>query len=86
MPQRVKWQIVCTAAVSTAWLSSASPISLNMNSKKRRSCSERFIWVRSRTIAIASPGRPRWSRTSDRSQLPQTSSRVWTRTQRLSTW
>jgi hypothetical protein len=75
MAQRVKWQMVCTAAASTWWLESASPISLNMNSKKRRSWSERFSWVRSRIMAMASSGRPRRSRTSDRSQAPQTSSR-----------
>jgi hypothetical protein len=86
MAQRVKWQMVWTAAASTAWLSWASPMSLNMNSKKRRSCSERRICVRSCTIAIASAGLPRPSRTSDRSQVPQTSSRVWILTQRLSTW
>ncbi|HZB57615.1 MAG TPA: hypothetical protein VFA73_00335 [Actinomycetota bacterium] len=57
-----------------------------MNWKKRRSCSERFMAVRSRTMAMASSGRPRRSRTSDRSQLPQTSSREKTRTQRPSTW
>jgi hypothetical protein len=86
MAQRVKWQMVWTAAASTWWLESASPISLNMNSKKRRSWSERFIAVRSRTMAMASSGRPRRSRTSERSQVPQTSSREKTRTQRASTW
>ena len=86
MAQRVKWQMVWTAAVRTWWLESASPISLNMNSKKRRSCSERFMSVRLRTMAMASSGRPRRSRTSERSQLPQTSSREKTRTQRPSTW
>jgi hypothetical protein len=49
MAQRVKWQMVWTAAVRTWWLESASPISLNMHSRKRRSCSERFMSVRSRT-------------------------------------
>jgi hypothetical protein len=85
MAQRVKWQMVWTAAARTWWLESASPIRLNMNSKKRRSYSERFMSVRSRTMAMASSGRPRRSRTSDRSKLPQTSSREKTRTQRPST-
>src|SRR6266545_4023581 len=68
--QRVKWQTVSSPAASMSSLVSASPRVLRMNSRKRRSCSERITSVRSRTIATATVGRPLPSRASEPIERP----------------